>query len=119
MADNKNETKSQTNSNRQRIGGAWLKSNDFGKFYSLSITKAEFNKLKVDERGNVQVLMYKAKELAHENSPNFNLFGFPPDASKTTPAKPATSTSKPTSKPKPPVDDAPVEPAEPAEEDLF
>ena len=87
--------------NRVRVGGLWLKQNDYGKFYSGKITKAEFDKLEVDKDGNITILIYAAKEKKTENSPGYNVFGFAANGAAPAPKKAPA---------KPKVDDSPQEP---------
>lgn len=62
--------------NRTRLGGMWVKENEYGKFYTGLITKADLDKLDVDDKGNIRIVVYKAKEQKSEASPALNIFGF-------------------------------------------
>ena len=82
--------------NTVRVGGAWLKTGQYGEYFTVSLDSKVVNTLKTDERGNYSLIIGKAKEQKTQNSPTHNVTAYT-DAPVTQGATPAAQT-KPAAK---------------------
>lgn len=80
----------QKQNNRERVGGLWLKTNQYGDFFSGKLNLKELVAKFGTTNEALQIVIYAAKEQKTENSPTHNLFAMAD--------RPAGTTNKPSGK---------------------